>query len=35
MSTARIAPLDPPYPPELQADFDKLMRGATAAPMIQ
>ena len=24
----RIAPLDPPYPPELQAQFDKLMRGA-------
>jgi alkylhydroperoxidase family enzyme len=26
--TPRIAPLDPPYPPDLQADFDKLMRGA-------
>lgn len=25
---ARIAPVDPPYPPELQAQFDKLMRGA-------
>jgi RimJ/RimL family protein N-acetyltransferase/alkylhydroperoxidase family enzyme len=24
----RIAPIDPPYPPELQAEFDKLMRGA-------
>ena len=24
----RIAPVDPPYPPELQAQFDKLMRGA-------
>ena len=24
----RIAPLDPPYRPELQAQFDKLMRGA-------
>ena len=23
----RIVPLDPPYIPELQADFDKLMRG--------
>jgi alkylhydroperoxidase family enzyme len=23
----RIAPLDPPYAPDLQADFDKLMRG--------
>ena len=31
MSTAippRIAPLEPPYPAEVQADFDKLMRGA-------
>jgi hypothetical protein len=25
---ARIAPLDPPYPPEIQAEFDKIMRGA-------
>jgi alkylhydroperoxidase family enzyme len=24
----RVTPLDPPYPPEMQADFDKLMRGA-------
>src|SRR2546430_1247916 len=24
----RIAPVDPPYRPELQAQFDKLMRGA-------
>jgi alkylhydroperoxidase family enzyme len=24
----RVAPLDPPYPPEIQADFDQLMRGA-------
>ena len=24
----RIAPLAPPYPAEMQADFDKLMRGA-------
>ena len=24
----RIAPVDPPYPRELQAQFDKLMRGA-------
>jgi alkylhydroperoxidase family enzyme len=24
----RIAPLDPPYPAGVQADFDKLMRGA-------
>jgi len=28
MSQPRIAPLDPPYPPAMQADFDKLMRGA-------
>lgn len=28
MATPRIAPLDPPYPPALQADFDQLMRGA-------
>jgi alkylhydroperoxidase family enzyme len=24
----RIAPIDPPYPADMQADFDKLMRGA-------
>jgi alkylhydroperoxidase family enzyme len=28
MPTPRIAPIDPPFPPEVQADFDKLMRGA-------
>src|SRR5580765_4281409 len=28
MPSPRIAPLDPPYPPEIQSDFDKLMRGA-------
>lgn len=28
MTTPRIAPIDPPYPPDMQADFDKLMRGA-------
>jgi len=28
MNSARIAPLEPPYAPELQADFDKIMRGA-------
>src|SRR5262245_57970138 len=28
VSTPRIAPLAPPYAPEMQADFDKLMRGA-------
>src|SRR6185369_159423 len=27
MATPRIPPVDPPYPPEIQADFDKLMRG--------
>ncbi|OAF05328.1 carboxymuconolactone decarboxylase [Bradyrhizobium centrolobii] len=24
----RIAPLDPPYPPEIKAQFDRIMRGA-------
>lgn len=24
----RIAPLEPPYPPQMQAEFDKLMHGA-------
>jgi alkylhydroperoxidase family enzyme len=28
MLIPRIAPIDPPYPPDMQADFDKLMRGA-------
>jgi alkylhydroperoxidase family enzyme len=28
MTTPRIAPIDPPYTAEMQADFDKLMRGA-------
>lgn len=28
MFTPRIAPIDPPYPAEVQAEFDKLMRGA-------
>src|SRR5947209_19809107 len=27
MSLARIAPIDPPYPQDVQAEFDKLMRG--------
>jgi len=27
-STPRIAPLTPPYPPEIQAQFDRIMRGA-------
>ncbi|MBR0828923.1 carboxymuconolactone decarboxylase family protein [Bradyrhizobium manausense] len=26
--SARIAPLEPPYPPEVQAQFDRIMRGA-------
>jgi alkylhydroperoxidase family enzyme len=25
---SRIAPLEPPYPPEAQAQFDRIMRGA-------
>ena len=28
MPNPRIAPLEPPHPAEMQADFDKLMRGA-------
>jgi len=28
MPAPRIAPIDPPYPPDIQAEFDKLMRGA-------
>ena len=28
MTTPRIAPIDPPYPPGMQADFDRPMRGA-------
>jgi alkylhydroperoxidase family enzyme len=28
MLTPRIAPVDPPYPPDMQAEFDKIMRGA-------
>jgi alkylhydroperoxidase family enzyme len=27
MTTPRITPLDPPYDPAIQADFDKVMRG--------
>src|SRR6266571_7136876 len=27
-SAPRIAPIDPPYPQDVQAEFDKLMRGA-------
>jgi alkylhydroperoxidase family enzyme len=26
--TSRIAPLDPPYPPEIEAQFNRIMRGA-------
>lgn len=28
MSDARIQPIDPPFAPEIQAEFDKIMRGA-------
>jgi alkylhydroperoxidase family enzyme len=28
MTSPRIAPINPPYPPEVQAEFDKLMGGA-------
>src|SRR5437667_1112579 len=28
MSVPRIAPIDPPYPQDVQTEFDKLMRGA-------
>jgi alkylhydroperoxidase family enzyme len=28
MTTPRVPPLEPPYPSDLQAEFDKLMRGA-------
>lgn len=28
MDTPRIAALEPPYPPAVQADFDRIMRGA-------
>jgi alkylhydroperoxidase family enzyme len=28
MTTLRIAPIDPPYSADVQADFDKVMRGA-------
>jgi len=28
MKVPRISPTDPPYPPEIQAEFDKIMRGA-------
>ncbi|HET7765111.1 MAG TPA: carboxymuconolactone decarboxylase family protein [Burkholderiales bacterium] len=28
MSTPRITPVDPPYQPDIQAELDKLMRGA-------
>mgnify|MGYP006264013225 CR=1 FL=1 len=27
MTSPRIAPIDPPYDPAVQADFDKVMRG--------
>jgi alkylhydroperoxidase family enzyme len=28
MTKARIQPIEPPFPPEIQAEFDKIMRGA-------
>jgi alkylhydroperoxidase family enzyme len=28
MPAARISPIDPPFPEEIQAEFDKIMRGA-------
>lgn len=28
MPSVRIAPIDPPYPAEIQTEFDKIMRGA-------
>jgi len=27
MATTRIKPIEPPYIPEIEADFEKLMRG--------
>ena len=27
-TTPRIAPLEPPYAPEIQTQFDRIMRGA-------
>jgi hypothetical protein len=31
MPSVRITPVDPPYPAEVQAEFDKIMRGAILA----
>jgi hypothetical protein len=28
LASARIAPLDPPYAPDIQEQFDRIMRGA-------
>jgi alkylhydroperoxidase family enzyme len=28
MTQPRVLPIDPPYPPEIAAEFDKIMRGA-------
>ena len=28
MPNVRIAPIEPPYPADIQAEFDKIMRGA-------
>jgi alkylhydroperoxidase family enzyme len=32
LSAPRIAPLEPPYPPKIQGQFDRIMRGA--APLV-
>lgn len=32
LSAPRIAPIEPPYPPEIQDQFDRIMRGA--APLM-
>ena len=34
-ATPRIAPLTPPYPPEIQAQFDRIMRGAPPLLLFQ
>ncbi|MBC7989879.1 MAG: carboxymuconolactone decarboxylase family protein [Luteimonas sp.] len=30
MPDTRISPIEPPFPPDIQAEFDKIMRGAPA-----
>ncbi|QOZ74838.1 carboxymuconolactone decarboxylase family protein [Bradyrhizobium sp. CCBAU 53351] len=34
-SSPRIAPLTPPYPPEIKAQFDRIMRGAPPLTLFQ